>query len=75
VLRRRASYAKAGVSAGIGVRIAAEEVWLHTFSLPHRTVATARAAEAAGHAGLLVADSQNLNADVWVELALAAAAI
>jgi 5,10-methylenetetrahydromethanopterin reductase len=74
VLRRRASYAKAAVSAGVAVRIAAVEVWLHTFSFPRRTVATARAAEAAGYTGLLVADSQNLNADVWIELALAAAA-
>ena len=34
----------------------------------------ARQAEEWGFDGLLVADSQNLNADVWVELALAAAA-
>ncbi len=50
------------------------QVWLHSFSFPGRTAATARAAEAAGYDGLLVADSQNLNADVWVELALAGAA-
>ena len=35
---------------------------------------TARKAEAWGFDGLLLADSQNLNADVWIELALAAAA-
>jgi len=34
----------------------------------------ARRIEDWGYAGLLVADSQNLNADVWVELALAGAA-
>jgi 5,10-methylenetetrahydromethanopterin reductase len=50
------------------------QVWLHSFSFAGRTVETARAAEAAGYDGMLLADSQNLNADVWVELALAAAA-
>jgi 5,10-methylenetetrahydromethanopterin reductase len=50
------------------------QVWLHTFSFPHRTAALARQAEAWGFTGLMVADSQNLNADVWIELALAAAA-
>ncbi|MDX6649133.1 MAG: 5,10-methylenetetrahydromethanopterin reductase [Solirubrobacteraceae bacterium] len=50
------------------------EVWLHTFSFPRRVAELARRAEEWGFAGLLVADSQNLNADVWVELALAAAA-
>jgi 5,10-methylenetetrahydromethanopterin reductase len=49
-------------------------VLLHTFSFPRRTAELARRAEAWGFSGLLVADSQNLNADVWVELALAAAA-
>jgi 5,10-methylenetetrahydromethanopterin reductase len=50
------------------------EVWLHTFSFPGRVVAIARQAEQWGFTGLLVADSQNLNADIWVELGLAAAA-
>ena len=50
------------------------EVWLHSFSFAHRTAELARRAEAWGFTGLLVADSQNLNADVWIELALAAAA-
>ncbi len=50
------------------------EVWLHSFSFAGHTVDAARAAEAAGYDGMLLADSQNLNADVWVELALAAAA-
>lgn len=50
------------------------EVWLHTFSFPRRTAVNAAAAEAAGYTGMLIADSQNLNADVWVELAMAAAA-
>jgi 5,10-methylenetetrahydromethanopterin reductase len=50
------------------------EVWLHTFAFPHRVAELARRAEDWGFAGMLVADSQNLNADAWVELALAAAA-
>ena len=50
------------------------KIWLHSFPRPGTTAATARAAEAAGYDGLALADSQNLTADVWVELALAAAA-
>ncbi len=50
------------------------EVWLHSFSFPHRVVETARKAEAWGFDGMLLADSQNLNAEIWVELGLAAAA-
>jgi 5,10-methylenetetrahydromethanopterin reductase len=50
------------------------EVWLHAFAFPRRTAALARQVEDWGFTGLLVADSQNLNADVWIELALAAAA-
>ena len=50
------------------------EVWLHAFSFPRWTAELARQAEDSGFTGLLVADSQNLNADVWIELALAAAA-
>jgi 5,10-methylenetetrahydromethanopterin reductase len=50
------------------------EVWLHTFSWPRRVAELARQAEGWGFTGLLVADSQNLNADIWVELALAGAA-
>jgi 5,10-methylenetetrahydromethanopterin reductase len=37
-------------------------------------VELARRVEAWGFDGLLVADSQNLNADVWIELGLIAAA-
>ena len=47
---------------------------MHSFSFPRRVAELARQVEAWGFAGLLVADSQNLNADVWVELALAGAA-
>lgn len=47
---------------------------MHAFSFPHRVAELARQVEAWGFDGLLVADSQNLNADVWVELALAGAA-
>ena len=54
--------------------ISTVEVWLHAFSFPHRVAELARQAEEWGFAGVLLADSQNLNADVWVELALAAAA-
>jgi 5,10-methylenetetrahydromethanopterin reductase len=50
------------------------EVWLHAFAFIGRTVERAGQAEAWGFDGLLVADSQNLNADVWIELALAGAA-
>jgi len=53
--------------------ISAMEVWLHAFSFPHRVAELAHQAEEWGFTGLLLADSQNLNADVWVELALAAA--
>lgn len=47
---------------------------MHAFSFTHRTVERARQVEAWGFDGLMLADSQNLNADVWIELALAGAA-
>jgi 5,10-methylenetetrahydromethanopterin reductase len=50
------------------------EAWLHGFAFPHRVVELARRAEDWGFDGLFVADSQNLNAEVWIELALAGAA-
>ena len=50
------------------------EVSLHTFGRPRQTAATARRAEADGYTGMLVADSQNLTAELWVELAFATAA-
>src|SRR5919109_1458158 len=50
------------------------DVWMHAFSFTHRTVERARQVEAWGFDGLMLADSQNLNADVWIELALAGAA-
>jgi 5,10-methylenetetrahydromethanopterin reductase len=50
------------------------KVWLHSFSFPGKVAETARKAEDWGFTGMLLADSQNLNADIWVELALATAA-
>ena len=50
------------------------ELWLHGFAFPGRVADLARSAEEWGFTGLLLADSQNLTADIWVELALAAAA-
>jgi 5,10-methylenetetrahydromethanopterin reductase len=50
------------------------EFWLHGFAVPGKVAALARRAEAWGFRGLLLADSQNLTADIWVELCLAAAA-
>lgn len=47
---------------------------MHSFAFPHRVAQAARQVEDWGFAGLMVADSQNLNAEVWVELALAGAA-
>ena len=50
------------------------EVWLHAFAFPRRVVAAARAAEGWGFDGMLLADSQTLNTEIWVELGMAAAA-
>ena len=50
------------------------EVWIHAFSFARRVAPFARQAEDSGFDGFLLADSQNLNADIWVELALAGAA-
>lgn len=49
----------------------AEEIWLHGFPLPRRTVDLAVQAERWGFDGLLLADSENLVGDPYVELALA----
>ncbi len=51
------------------------EVWLHGFAFPGRVVELAQRAEAWGFTGLLIADSQNLTADIWVEIALAGASM
>ncbi len=48
------------------------EYWLHGFPVPGRTEAAAAEVEQLGYDGLLLADSQNLVGDVFVELALAA---
>jgi 5,10-methylenetetrahydromethanopterin reductase len=50
------------------------EVWMHAFAIPRQVADLARRVEDLGFDGLLVADSQNLDVDVWVELGLAAAA-
>lgn len=50
------------------------EVWAHQFSLAGKTEAAARQIEEWGFDGMLLADSQDLNADIWVELALASEA-
>jgi 5,10-methylenetetrahydromethanopterin reductase len=50
------------------------EIWMHTFGDPGQVFARASWLERRGFDGLLVADSQCLGADVWVELGLAAAA-
>ena len=47
---------------------------MHSFSFPGRVAPHAAEVEAWGFDGMLLADSQNLNADIWVELGLAAAA-
>jgi 5,10-methylenetetrahydromethanopterin reductase len=59
----------------IGVRVADDavmELWLHAFAIPGRVAERARQAQAWGFAGLRLADSQNLTADIWVELGIAA---
>lgn len=50
------------------------ELWLHGFPVVGTSAPLARRAEAAGYDGLLLADSQNLQGDVYVGLTLAAAA-
>jgi 5,10-methylenetetrahydromethanopterin reductase len=50
------------------------QVWMHSFSVARRLAPHAAQVEAWGFDGVMVADSQNLNADLWIELALAAAA-
>ncbi len=48
------------------------QLWMLTHSHPFHAASTAERAEAAGWAGMLVVDSQNLAADSWVALTLAA---
>ncbi|MGH2984243.1 MAG: LLM class flavin-dependent oxidoreductase [Solirubrobacterales bacterium] len=47
---------------------------MHSFSFAGKVAPHAAQVEAWGFDGMLLADSQNLNADIWVELGLAAAA-
>ncbi len=48
------------------------QVWTHGFPVPGRTAELARQAEESGFGGLLLADSQNLVGDPFVELGVAA---
>ncbi|GGM10435.1 LLM class flavin-dependent oxidoreductase [Nakamurella endophytica] len=48
------------------------EVWIHGFPSPGRTAAAAASVEEQGFDGMLLADSQHLVADPYVELALSA---
>lgn len=48
------------------------EIWLHGFPVPRHVAPLAVEAERRGFDGLLLADSENLVGDPWVELALAA---
>jgi 5,10-methylenetetrahydromethanopterin reductase len=49
------------------------EIWLHGFPIPHRTVELAMQAERWGFDGLLLlADSENLVGDPYVELTFGA---
>jgi alkanesulfonate monooxygenase SsuD/methylene tetrahydromethanopterin reductase-like flavin-dependent oxidoreductase (luciferase family) len=50
------------------------DVWMRSFSFAGKVAPHAARIEAWGFDGMLLADSQNLNADIWVELGLAAAA-
>ena len=52
----------------------AGQVWMHGFPVPGRTAHLARQAEDLGFDGLLLADSQNLVGDPFVELGVAAGA-
>jgi 5,10-methylenetetrahydromethanopterin reductase len=53
---------------------ASRQVWLHGFPVPGECAATAAQAEQLGFDGLLLADSQNLVGDVFVELGVLARA-
>jgi alkanesulfonate monooxygenase SsuD/methylene tetrahydromethanopterin reductase-like flavin-dependent oxidoreductase (luciferase family) len=50
------------------------QVWMHGFPVPGRTSDLARQAEDLGFDGLLLADSQNLVGDPFVELGVVAGA-
>jgi 5,10-methylenetetrahydromethanopterin reductase len=50
------------------------EGWIHSFSFAGKVAPHAARVEGWGFDGFFLADSQNLNADLWVELALAGAA-
>ena len=56
----------------MGETAAGCQVWTHGFPVPGRTAGLARQAEESGFGGLLLADSQNLVGDPFVELGVAA---
>ena len=65
----------AGAPAGTAARpVRGCQVWMHGFGVPGRTADLARQAEDLGFDGLLLADSQNLVGDPFVELGVAAGA-
>ncbi len=57
-----------------GDTVSPMEFWLHSFPVPLHAVGAAVAAERQGYDGFLLAESQTLVGDPYVELALAAAA-
>jgi 5,10-methylenetetrahydromethanopterin reductase len=63
----------AGLADLHGASLPPIELWRHAFAFCGEVAPLARRSEQFGYDGVMVADSQNLNADVWVELALAAA--
>lgn len=50
------------------------EIWIHQFAVAGKTADAARTLEELGFDGMLLADSQDITADIWVELTLAARA-
>ena len=64
----------AAPSPGTTAPVGGGQVWMHGFPVPGHTADLAREAEDLGFDGLLLADSQNLVGDPFVELGVAAGA-